>query len=59
MKIRKFHKFLQKGVPALGFTPFNNTPILLHDHNELLNEKVFLKGIDIMHKIVFDLANTP
>ncbi len=28
------------GIPALGFSPMNNTPILLHDHNEFLNEKV-------------------
>jgi hypothetical protein len=42
----------QKGVPAFGFSPINNTPILLHDHNEFLNEKIFLKGIDILYKIV-------
>lgn len=29
-----------------------NTPILLHDHNERLNEAVFLKGIDIFEKLV-------
>jgi aminoacylase len=45
------------GIPAFGFSPINNTPILLHDHNEFLNAKVFLKGIDIMHKLVLDLAN--
>ncbi len=47
----------EKGVPAFGFSPMNNTPILLHDHNEFLNEKVFLKGIDILYKFVLDLAN--
>ncbi|OCT83269.1 hypothetical protein XELAEV_18025806mg [Xenopus laevis] len=26
------------GYSALGFSPMNNTPILLHDHNEYLNE---------------------
>lgn len=25
----------QKGIPALGFSPMKNTPILLHDHNEV------------------------
>lgn len=25
----------QKGIPALGFSPMTNTPILLHDHNEV------------------------
>lgn len=26
------------GVPAIGFSPMNNTPVLLHDHNEFLHE---------------------
>jgi hypothetical protein len=26
----------QMGVPALGFSPMLNTPILLHDHNEVV-----------------------
>ena len=37
----------------------NHTPILLHDHNEFLNEKIFLKGIDIYEKILPKLANVP
>lgn len=45
------------GIPAFGFSPMNNTPILMHDHNEYLNEEVFLKGIDILYKIVLDVAN--
>ena len=36
----------QAGIPALGITPIMNTPVLLHDHDEYLNEKEFLKGID-------------
>jgi aminoacylase len=47
----------QKGIPAFGFSPINNTPILLHDHNEFLNEKVFLKGIDIFVELIKDLAS--
>jgi len=35
----------------------NHTPILLHDHNEFLNEKIFLKGIDIFVEIVSSLAD--
>ncbi|KAI0242758.1 Aminoacylase-1 [Lamellibrachia satsuma] len=35
------------GIPVLGFSPINNTPILLHENNEYLNEDVFLRGIDI------------
>lgn len=47
------------GIPALGFSPMNNTPILLHDHNEFLNEKVFLRGIDIYCELIPALANLP
>ena len=35
----------------------NKTPILLHDHNEMLNEKIFLDGIDVYYKLIPDLAN--
>lgn len=53
-------RFLREiGIPAFGFTPINNTPILLHDHNEFLNEKVFLTGIDILYRVALDLANMP
>ncbi len=47
----------QNGIAAYGFTPFTGTPRLLHDHNEFLNEKVFLKGIDIMEDVVEAMAN--
>jgi aminoacylase len=40
------------GLPALGFSPMNKTPVLLHDHDEFLNEEVFLKGIDIYCQII-------
>ena len=36
-----------------------NTPILLHDHNEFLNEKVFLEGIECYCEIIPALANVP
>ncbi|GAM17084.1 hypothetical protein SAMD00019534_002590 [Acytostelium subglobosum LB1] len=45
------------GIPAFGFSPINNTPILLHDHNEFLNEKTYLRGIDIYEGIIPNLAN--
>ncbi|KAJ1109527.1 hypothetical protein NDU88_006887 [Pleurodeles waltl] len=45
------------GVPAIGFSPMNKTPILLHDHNEYLNEQIFLKGIDIYTRIISSLAS--
>ena len=47
----------QIGLPALGFSPINKTPILLHDHNEFLDESVFLRGIDIYEAIIPSLAN--
>jgi aminoacylase len=27
--------FRKVGIPALGFSPIENTPVLLHDHNEV------------------------
>ena len=33
------------------------TPILLHDHNEFLNEKIFLEGINIFCNIVTEIAS--
>uniref|UniRef100_A0A6Q2X9Y7 N-acyl-L-amino-acid amidohydrolase n=1 Tax=Esox lucius TaxID=8010 RepID=A0A6Q2X9Y7_ESOLU len=47
------------GLPAIGFSPMNRTPILLHDHNEFLNEQVFLKGIQVYERLVVALANVP
>ncbi|TNN84334.1 Aminoacylase-1A [Liparis tanakae] len=47
------------GIPAIGFSPMNRTPILLHDHNEYLNERVFLKGISVFERLVSALANVP
>lgn len=44
------------GYQCLGFSPMNNTPILLHDHNEFLNEDVFLRGINIYEGIIPALA---
>ena len=45
------------GVPALGFSPMPNTPILLHDHNEFLNQGVFLRGIDAFCNIISEIAS--
>lgn len=49
----------EMGYPAIGFSPMNNTPVLLHDHNEFLNRDVFLRGIDIYIQIIESLANVP
>lgn len=50
---------LQVGVPALGFSPMNRTPILLHDHDERLHEGVFLRGVDIYTRLLPALASVP
>lgn len=44
-------------IPALGFSPMNNTPVLLHDNDEYLEKHVFLRGIDIYCRIIPALAN--
>ena len=45
------------GTPAIGFSPMARTPVLLHDHNEFLNEAVFLDGVDFYTKLMPLLAN--
>ncbi|KAK0138926.1 Aminoacylase-1A [Merluccius polli] len=47
------------GIPAVGFSPMNRTPILLHDHNEFLNEQVFLNGINAYERLIPALASVP
>ncbi|KAL8212340.1 UNVERIFIED_CONTAM: Aminoacylase-1A [Gekko kuhli] len=47
------------GHPAIGFSPMNRTPVLLHDHNEFLNEQVFLRGIEIYAHLIPALASVP
>ncbi|KAK7308335.1 hypothetical protein VNO77_41937 [Canavalia gladiata] len=44
--------FRRRGLPAIGFSPMANTPVLLHDHNEFLNKDVYLKGIEIYDSII-------
>lgn len=45
------------GIPSIGFSPMNNTPILLHDHDEFLKADVYLRGIEIYHQILLALLN--
>lgn len=45
------------GIPAIGFSPMNNTPILLHDNDEFLQADVYLRGIEIYKKIISNIAN--
>ncbi|XP_058070426.1 uncharacterized protein LOC131219346 isoform X2 [Magnolia sinica] len=44
--------FRQQGIPAIGFSPMANTPILLHDHNEFLSKEEYLKGITMYESII-------
>uniref|UniRef100_A0A1I7X080 N-acyl-aliphatic-L-amino acid amidohydrolase n=1 Tax=Heterorhabditis bacteriophora TaxID=37862 RepID=A0A1I7X080_HETBA len=51
-------RFLRElGYRSIGFSPMINTPSLLHDHNEYLNEKVFLRGVEIYETLIDNLAN--
>lgn len=43
-------------IPAFGFSPMRKTPILLHDHNEMLNRGVFLEGIPVFERLIAGLA---
>ncbi|XP_033221955.1 aminoacylase-1-like [Belonocnema kinseyi] len=45
------------GIPAIGFSPIINTPVLLHDTDEFLNKDVFLRGIEIYEKLIPAVAN--
>ena len=46
------------GIPALGFSPMPGTPIRLHDHNEFLNEQIFLDGIEVFYNVIKEIAST-
>lgn len=45
------------GIPVIGFSPINNTPVLLHANDEYLNTNIFLKGVKIYEKIIAAVAN--
>ncbi|KAL5062052.1 hypothetical protein RYX36_023789, partial [Vicia faba] len=44
--------FCNLGLPAIGFSPMENTHVLLHDHNEYLDKDEYLKGIKIYESII-------
>ncbi|KAF0683684.1 Aste57867_24246 [Aphanomyces stellatus] len=49
-------RFLRQiGVPSLGFSPMNNTEVLLHEHNERLHKDTFLRGIQLFKGIFEDV----
>lgn len=46
------------GIPVLGFSPMSNTPILLHDHNEVLTRRYYLFHIfEFMYLIMILIIN--
>ncbi|CAG8660457.1 44459_t:CDS:2 [Gigaspora margarita] len=45
------------GIPALGVSYIKNTPILLHDHDERINENLFLEGLEFYKDLINHLAN--
>ncbi|XP_037732142.1 aminoacylase-1 [Drosophila subpulchrella] len=46
------------GVPALGFSPINNTPMLLHNHDEYLRADTYLHGIQVYRKLIPAIADS-
>ncbi|XP_063705600.1 aminoacylase-1-like isoform X2 [Culicoides brevitarsis] len=44
-------------IPAIGFSPMNHTPVLLHDHDEFIKADIYLKGIEIYKNIITKVAN--
>lgn len=46
-----------KGIPCIGFSPIDNTPWLLHDHNEYLTRTVYLNGIKIYKRLISSFAS--
>jgi len=47
----------EAGIPAIGFSPMPNTPVLLHDHDEHISQDTFLKGIEIYMDVIENLTN--
>lgn len=51
----RFYRAL--GIPAFGFSPIRNTPVLLHDHDEFVFAKEYLRGIDIFESLIKNLCD--
>ncbi|XP_068630361.1 aminoacylase-1-like [Battus philenor] len=47
----------RQGIPAVGFSPMINTPILIHGHDERIHVNEFKRGILVMEKVVHAIAN--
>lgn len=44
------------GIRAFGFSPIRRSPILLHEHDEYLEEAVFIEGCEIYVTLIAGLA---
>lgn len=44
------------GLRAFGFSPMRNSPILLHEHNEYIDEAVYLEGCMVFTALIKVLA---
>lgn len=51
-----FSSFLQLNIPAFGFSPLINTPNRAHDHNEFVQADVYLAGIEVYRRLIFNLG---
>lgn len=47
----------QTGIPAIGFSPIDRTPVLLHDNDEFLSADTYLRGIQIYRALIQNLGN--
>lgn len=45
------------GIPAIGFSPIDHTPVLLHDHDEFLRADTYVRGIAIYVKLIERLGD--
>lgn len=45
------------GIPCFNFSPMNHTQFKIHEHNEFLNKKVFLKGVEIFCGLIPAISN--
>ncbi|CAH0693824.1 unnamed protein product [Chilo suppressalis] len=51
-------RFVRKqGIPAINLTPINNTPMLLHAHDERIHVDRYREGIHVMENILEAVAN--
>lgn len=56
--VRRWHKFHadRRPIKAYGFSPMRDVPVLLHDHDECLNKKIFLDGIGVFKHFLSEVA---